>query len=46
MIYDGIWLEKKSNSMIFAPIAQRIEQRSSKPKVTGSSPVGGTNMGG
>lgn len=28
--------------MIFAPVAQWIEQRSSKPKVAGSNPVRGT----
>ena len=29
--------------MIFAPVAQWIEQRSSKPKVAGSNPVRGTS---
>ena len=28
-----------------APVAQRIEQRSSKPKVVGSNPAGGALVG-
>jgi hypothetical protein len=33
------------NNIRFAPVAQRIEQRSSKPKVVGSNPAGGAWMG-
>ena len=32
------------SSLYFAPVAQWIEQRSSKPKVAGSNPVRGTIM--
>ena len=38
------WEPRKLRSLIYAPIAQWIEQRFSKPEVESSSLSGGTNV--
>ena len=39
---SGRQTRKKQSSLLFAPIAQLVEQRPLKPLVVGSSPTGGT----